>query len=101
MSGYSTKLKTMSYDKWVEFAVNNYDIVIENYDKVVYEAYVPDLETGESIFVQLTLEQVIQMCMGTNMETMLRNNVMKSVYTGSMLEQNIQRVMKEYYVLMD
>lgn len=91
--------KTLDYDEWVAFASKNYDIIIEKYDDVVFDAVVYDGESGEERELSHTLEEAIEMCKGTSMEKSMRNAVMKAVYTGSNLEENIQKVMEEYYGL--
>ena len=91
--------KAMSYQKWTEFAIENYELVRVNYNKVIYEANVFDREIGDFTDVSLTLEDVLGMCMNTNMESVIRNSVMKAVYTGYGLEKYIKKVMDEFYVV--
>ena len=89
----------MTYKMWMEFASGNYNIVKNNYNKVVYNAKIIDRETGQEKEVSLTLGQAMEMCMNTSMEDAMRNCVMKAVYVGYGLEKNIQKVMNEFYVL--
>lgn len=99
MISYDTKIKAMPYEKWIEFAVDNYEMVKQCYDEVLFEANVIDRETDEEIFVSHTLGEVMELCKNTSMEKSVRNSIMKAVYTGNGLDKNIQKVMKEFYVL--
>lgn len=92
-------MKALSYEKWIQFAMDNYKMVSDNYDSVVYEATIFDYEMQEERDVSHTLSEVISMCMNTSMERAMRNCIMKAVYTGYGLESNIQKVMNEYYVI--
>ena len=89
----------MLYKDWMKFAKDNYDIIKENYNSIVYTAQVYDDETQEKTNISLTLEGVMDKCMGTSMENQIRNAIMRSVYTGYGLEKNIQKVMNEFYVI--
>lgn len=94
-----TKIKPMPYQKWMEFAIDNYNIVKNNLNKVVYNANVYDRDINENKQVSLTLGQAMELCMNTSMENSMRNCVMKAVYTGYGLEKNIKKVMNEFYVI--
>ena len=48
---------SLSFRKWREMALTDYPVVSDKYYKKVYENIATDPQTGESILVQLTLQQ--------------------------------------------
>lgn len=48
---------SLSFRKWREMALTEYPVVSDKYYKKVYENIATDPQTGESILVQLTLQE--------------------------------------------
>lgn len=48
---------SLSFRKWREMALTDYPVVSDKYYKKVYENIATDPQTGESILVQLTLQE--------------------------------------------
>jgi hypothetical protein len=86
-----------TYKDWLAMAITNYDVVSKNYNRKVYEAMVTDHKTKNVEFVQLTLRDVLNICEGTIFEDRIKRAIMKCVYTGVNLEQEIRKVMDVYY----
>ena len=87
----------MTYSEWKDYAIVAYDIVSRNYNKKVYEAVVENKSSGHGELVQLTLRDVMNKCAGTNFEEPIKRAIMKCVYTGAKLENEIRKVMDEYF----
>ena len=50
-----------------------------------------------SELVQLTLRDVMNKCAGTNFEEPIKRAIMKCVYTDAKLDNEIRKVMDEYF----
>lgn len=87
----------MNYKEWMEYAITEYDLVSKYYSKRVYEALVPNPDTGMPELVQLTLRDVMNMCEDTVFETQIRRAVMKCVYTNTRPDKEIRKIMDDYY----
>ena len=88
---------SLSFRKWREMALTDYPVVSDKYYKKVFFFITTDPQPGKSIFVQLTLQGVLDKCEGTNFEEPIRKCIMKCVYTGCKLEKEINKVMNQYY----
>ena len=87
----------MTYKEWVEYAILEYDLVSKNYNHKVYENMILDKDTKQMKLVQMTLRDVLNKCDGTNYEDRMRRAVMKCVYTGAKLNNEIRRVMDPFF----
>lgn len=87
----------MTYSEWKDYAIVEYDIVSRNYNKKVYEAVVDNKSSGNGELVQLTLRDVMNKCAGTNFEEPIKRAIMKCVYTDAKLDNEIRKVMDEYF----
>ena len=63
----------------------------------VYEAVVYNKSSGNGELVQLTLRDVMNKCAGTNFEEPIKRAIMKCVYTDAKLDNEIRKVMDEYF----
>ena len=87
----------MTYQDWIEYAIIEYDVVSKNYNQKVYENVIENKETGELELVQLTLREVLGICVGTNYEERLKKAIMKCVYTDADLEKEIRKIMNPFF----
>ena len=58
----------MKYDKWIEYALAEFELVSKNYNSKVYESVVENSETGSRELIQMTLREVLEICENTNYE---------------------------------
>ena len=67
------------------------EITTKRYMKQLYKS------SGNGELVQLTLRDVMNKCAGTNFEEPIKRAIMKCVYTDAKLDNEIRKVMDEYF----
>lgn len=87
----------MTYRKWIDYAIAEYEVVSRNYNSKVYENVIEDPATGRTDLKQMTLREVLETCADTNYEERIKRAVMKCVYTNAKLEPEIRRVMDPFF----
>ena len=88
---------SLTFSEWLEMAQSDYQIVLENYNNIVYDSDIINRENGAVEHVSLTLSDVCEMCQGTFLEEKLKRAIMKCVYAYNSLEQEIMKLMEVYY----